>query len=384
MAAPVVHVFTDVGVKDTDDELLIKYLCSLKDCPLNLTFIFMGSDGLTASDALVYWIRNFESNVLSSINSSSSISYLTIAEYKELDAVSCDYALQIAPMNGYAGDNLTVLGKYVFAGDYATPEGARNSFNKEGSQDILDRFHAQDKLVDIPSAHMVNMRFNEELLSKFTGAFHDNIVFTAFLLIFARMSPDHGANKFAEGLINPAAGRGANYTSVMNMKEVFGIPTGATALGPPPTFFNQIWYAGVDYCESLEKNGVTLKDRSKAQQHLMQMNIVLQSIADQAATASGMEPFCIFRRRDGAPVVSYADGALLPNVPVSDFSVNTIPEHLIPSWKFFKTNAASLIECFNPVYDLFAGYVLMGCIKADTLRVAHTPEEFLHNVVLEF
>jgi hypothetical protein len=372
MSGPIIHVFTDVGVKDTDDELLIKYLCSLKDCPLDLTFVFMGSDGITASNSMVYWIREFESNVLSSVNPDSSISYLTIAEYKEYDAVSCDYALQISPMNGYAGENLTVLEKYIFAGDYATPEGARDSFNKTGSQDILDRFQEQDKLVDIPSAHMVNMRFNDELLSKFTGAFHDNIVFTAFLLIFARMSPTHGANKFAEGLINPKVGRGVNYHSVMKMKDVFGIPRMAQNVPRRMCTHNYEWRAAKNYCSCLEENGVTLKDREETINCLTEMNIVLQLITD----------------KDGEHDIFDIKGSVF----VSDFDINSIPEVLLPAWEVFKSNAMDLTECFNPVYDLFAGYVLTGIIK-DNLgagnphnlkRRDHTPEEFLANVVHEF
>jgi hypothetical protein len=375
MSARTVHVFTDVGVKDTDDELLIKYLCSLKDCPLDLTFVFMGSDGLTASDALVYWVREFESDALSSMNPDNKISYLTIAEYAALDAVACDYALQIAPMDGYSGINLTVREKYVFAGDYATPEGGRQSFNKAGSQDILDRFQTQDKLIDIPSAHMVNMRFNDELLSKFTGAFHDNIVFTAFLLIFARMSPTHGANKFAEGLINPEVGRGVNYHSVMKMKDVFGIDASVEMIPRRVCTHNYEWRAAKNYCSCLEENGVTLKDREGTINCLTEMNIVLQLISDKDDTCGEHDIFDI-------------EGSVF----VSDFDINSIPEDLLPAWGIFKTNAVDLTECFNPVYDLFAGYVLTGIIKDDLgagnpnnlKRRDHTPEEFLTNVVCEF
>jgi hypothetical protein len=369
MSGPVIHVFTDVGVKDTDDELLIKYLCSLKNCPLDLTFVFMGSDGITASDALAYWIREFESNVLSSVNPSSSISYLTIAEYKEYDVVSCDYALQIAPMNGYAGENLTVLEKYIFAGDYATPEGVRDSFNKEGSQDILDRFQEQDKLVDIPSAHMVNMRFNEELLSKFTGAFHDNIVFTAFKLAFGRMHPKCPvASRFAEGLVNPVKGRGVNYKSVMTMAEKLGIvPTHGPSTPYSPEsvrYFTEIF--GEEWVENQNKYVNPLSVNGCSIDLLTQMNDVLYWINIKAGGDTN-----IFEQNGG-------------EVFYSSFNIDTIPELLIPSWEYFKENSTKLIDCYNPVYDLFAGYVLVGFIKRVSQRVSHTPEEFLTNVVYEF
>ena len=125
MTAPIIHVFTDVGVKDIDDELLMMYLISQKN--VDLTFVFMGSDGVSPSEALAHWIREYEPTVLSTIHCTqvtvdshsflpANVSYMTISEYKEFDAVACDYALQIAPMSGYAGENLTVREKYIFAG----------------------------------------------------------------------------------------------------------------------------------------------------------------------------------------------------------------------------------------------------------------------------
>ena len=73
---------------------------------------------------------------------------------------------------------------------------------------------------------------------------------------------------------------------------------------------------------------------------------------------------------------------------MSDFDINSIPEPLKPSWEFFKANSNKLVECFNPVYDLFAGYVLTGFILRDEENgenhVSHSPQEFLKNIVREF
>ena len=169
MAYPnVIHIFTDVGVKDTDDELLLKYLAN-NNTAMNLLVVFTGSDGITAGDALAYWIRTFESNVLQNLTPGTSI-YTHFSDYKSHDQV-CDYCLQISPLDGYDGSNMTVNEKYIFAGDYNTPHGSRPSFNRGGSETILDKFYNENKLVDIPLEHMVKMRFNSELLSKFDGAF---------------------------------------------------------------------------------------------------------------------------------------------------------------------------------------------------------------------
>lgn len=385
MSSPVIHVFTDVGVKDIDDELLIMYLCAQSG--VDLTFVFMGSDGVSPSEALTHWVREFEPTVLKTYGSrtaNTKVSYLTISEYKDFDAVACDYALQIAPMSGYTGENLTVREKYIFAGDYATPEGGRDSFNKQGAQDILDRFQSQGKLIDIPSAHMAKMRFNQQLVGKFTGPFLDNIVFTAFMLAFGRMSPTHPANKFAEGLINPDAGRGANYSSVMKMGfELQGISTNdfcrmQGVLGDDKLIdIKSCEIAATNYCDTLEAHGVTLKDRAGTIKCLTDMNIYLQSI-----TVSSALPL----KKGQTPVISRSEIVNIfesGNVFTSEFDINSIPKEILPAWNFFKQNAGELYESFNPVYDLFAGYVLMGIIKGNN-RVNHTPEQFLENICEEF
>ena len=64
-------------------------------------------------------------------------------------------------------------------------------------------------------------------------------------------------------------------------------------------------------------------------------------------------------------------------------NINGMPHEILPAWDFFKSNAESITDAFNPVYDLFAGYVLSGVIQGEN-RVSHSPQEFLKNVVREF
>ena len=257
---------------------------------------------------------------------------------------------------------MTVEKKYVFAGDYITPEGARPSFNRVGSDNILNRFHSEGKLVDISSQHMATMRFNPELVQKFDGPFLESIVFTGFLLAFARMSPEHGANKFAEGLVNPKAGRGANYTSVMNMAKALDIKP-----FPEDHFAQQVGsfahQAAVKYFDDLEKNGVALKDKEGSIRSLTTINYILEIIAE----------------RGGVEESIFKQGSVF----VSDFDMTTIPAVLKPAFDYFKQHADKLYESYNPTYDLFAGYVLVGIIKGED-RKAHTREEFLKNIVTEF
>ena len=372
-------MFTDVGVKDIDDEELLSYLFltrTIEDSmgPPMLDIIFMGSDGVSPQVALGHW-KKYEAHLLTKLSHCNDEGYLqiqgpyilkgiryhTIDEFREIK-VDTQYALQISPMDNYDGSNLTVEKKYVFAGDYITPEGARPSFNRVGSDNILNRFHSEGKLVDISSQHMATMRFNPELVQKFDGPFLESIVFTGFLLAFARMSPEHGANKFAEGLVNPKAGRGANYTSVMNMAKALDIKP-----FPEDHFAQQVGsfahQAAVKYFDDLEKNGVALKDKEGSIRSLTTINYILEIIAE----------------RGGVEESIFKQGSVF----VSDFDMTTIPAVLKPAFDYFKQHADKLYESYNPTYDLFAGYVLVGIIKGED-RKAHTREEFLKNIVTEF
>ena len=372
-------VFTDVGVKDVDDEILLGYLYRTPTIenamgPPVLDIVFMGSDGVSPQSAQAQW-KKYESHLLKKFSTDTNengvltiqapniqkeIRCHTITDFKSIK-VDAEYALQISPMNGYDGANITVDKKYVFAGDHITPEGARPSFNSMGAKSILDRFHSEGKLVDISSAHMATMRYNKELVSKLDGPFLDATVFTAFMLAFARMSPTHSANKFAEGLVNPAVGRGANHTSVTNI--VKALSPEDTTISPENLEFAK--QAAENYFKEIESTGIELKDRESSIKALTSINNSLQLIHQLSSTK---------------PTNSIFESG---QVFVSDFDINSIPKELLPAWELFKDNAGELYESFNPVYDLHAGYILTGIINGED-RTGHTREEFLQNVVKEF
>ena len=144
--------------------------------------------------------------------------------------------------------------------------------------------------------HMAKMRFNPVLLSKFGGAFKDNIVyFTAFLVFSHGLSPDHSANKFAEGLVNPICGRGANFSSVSKLCfELLGV--NADFLRSQESNLNDTGNclnvsscetAAQNYCDQLEKHGVLLKDRDGTIKFLTDINIDCFSVADKGREVTG-------------------------------------------------------------------------------------------------
>ena len=229
----------------------------------------------------------------------------------------------------------------------------------DGSEAITMKFSEQGKLVDIPSSHMVHMRFKEELLSKFTGPFNEYIVFTAFKLAFGRMHPKCPvAQKFAEGLVNPDVGRGVNYTSVMTIATNLGIPS---THGPStPNSKESIKYFKDIFGEDWKDSNGSIWKLSHINDILHWLNVMATGISDAD----------LFLENGG-------------EVFYSDFTINTIPELLKPSWEYFKANSSKLIDCYTPVYDLFAGYVLVGFLKGES-RVSHSVTDFHENIVKEF
>ena len=352
-----VHVATDSS-EEIDDQLAMRYLRTV-DVPMNLTFIFTGTSKITAEQSLKEFTETFEMHI-PILENFRNVTLTTLGTYKHGGQKNPDYFLQIAPMNFYTGDNLEVKQKYILAGDFKSDS---PSFNMNGSEAITQKFFDQGKLVDISSPHMATMRFNGELLSKFTGPFNEYIVFTAFKLAFGRMHPKCPvAQEFAEGLVNPDVGRGVNYKSVMSIAKNLDVPS-------IPSF-----YTHTEPYDALEAKkyfkdifGADWKDTNGSICKLNHINYILHYIN---VFATGIRPSALFHDNGG-------------EVFYSDFTVDTIPELLKPSWEYFKANASKLIDCYNPVYDLFAGYVLVGFLKGES-RVSHNVTEFHENIVKEF
>ena len=358
-----VHVATDSS-EEIDDQLAMLYLRTV-DVPMNLTFIFTGTSNITGDQSLKEFTDTFEPHIpiwtpRTRRETVRNVTLTTLETYKHSGPHNPDYFLQIAPMKNYTGHNLEVNQKYILAGDFKSDS---PSFNMAGSEALTMKFYEQGKLVDISSHHMATMRFNEELLSKFTGPFNEYIVFTAFKLAFGRMHPKCPvAKKFAEGLVNPDVGRGVNYKSVMTIAKNLDVPS-------IPAF-----YTHTEPYDALEAKkyfkdifGDDWKDTNGSICKLNHINYILHYIN---VFATGIRPSALFHDNGG-------------EVFYSNFTVDTIPELLKPSWEYFKANASKLIDCYNPVYDLFAGYVMVGLINGET-RVEHSVEEFLENIVKEF
>ena len=212
---PEIVVFTDVG-EECDDQVALFHLLTTKIMKQNICVVFTGSaDKLTQDESMNLWKNKFAIV----FTATQTVTYMTFDKFA-LTKHRCDFALQISPIPDYGtkwtGKNLTVRERYILAGD------AEKSFNSAGSSEVIKTF--KDKLILIPSKQMALMRPNVAVLNGLPKTFIDECYFCGFKLLFGRMNPYLLVSKtFAQGLVNPHVGRGANWTTVSAVFEsMFG------------------------------------------------------------------------------------------------------------------------------------------------------------------
>jgi hypothetical protein len=393
-----IHIASDDS-EDCDDEIAKMYLRQLKGKNIEFTYIFTGAQNLSAEQSRDHWLKTFEPYVqgLQDSETAAEVKFYTLDEYTLLPHVECDYFLQIAPVHTYDGANLNVTEKYVLAGDRIAPEGQVSSFNMKDSDVITKKFFDEGKLIDISSLHMATMRMDGSLLSCINlpeNPFIKYILFIAFKFAFCRMPPTCPvAEKFSIGLVTPGQGRAANYHSVMALAKalhidkkmefvtdedgVWGpvvhmVDARGDPLRPDAPFCAAQKYFTDIFADKLN-SGLEIP---KPYYRLAQINTVLAAVdrlSPREHPILGLYlPPNLFCRTGYNPEVFY-----------SDFGPDNIPVELEPAWKIFMENSQNLIDSFNPVYDLFAAYVLVGLINGEDRRT-HTREEFLKNIVQEF
>ena len=378
-----VVVFTDEA-EECDDRLAIHYLNSRKNNqPVDYTFVFTGTASLNAEDCLDMWFDKYNHETLPHWNRIVTTRFTTLSEFKNGKNLSFDWALQIAPVPEYDGSNLQIYQKYILAGN---ADSSKNSFNRKNSDAIVEKFKKEGKLMDICSDHMAKMRFQPKLLEKFQSMpnFMEGIVFFAFKLAVARMSYDHpvAAKGVAEGLVNPKKGRGTNYKSVKMIHEILMETAVYKLVVPGPLYSNPAIDAAKKAAMKyfMDVYGENSAIPSDSYDRLCEINVMLHQL-NCLALANPDD-----NQRDKCLGVDTNEEGLFelhPEVFYSDFDIDTIPELLQPMWNLFKENQKELIPAFNPVYDLFAAFVLVGEMDGNS-RVSYEPSEFVEEICQEF
>ena len=348
---PVV-VFTDLD-EEFDDKLAVYFISKFG---IKTTVVFMPSSQGTSQDGLNEWKR-----IMPIWNKLPYLTYITFEDFVKIPHVNCDYVLQISPMaklsNGefYDGHNLTVNKQYIFGGICHTKEGETPSFNKKGSNDILGKF--ENILIDISSELMATKRPTLDLFNQLPPLFKENMKWTSFKLGLGRMSENHPvANIYAEGLINSSCGRGANYASVKELYE--------------SVFEYEIQHFMVPAFNKI------ILDKS---QHKKTYQLTKQYI-DKINPKHKESENNLFR-------MNIALSILFPgiwdneNQLISSDKITTNDPHIQKLWLRFKSfNVEKVIKTFNPVYDLFAAYVLLNVIQKNISGTTFTVEDDYENV----
>lgn len=348
--APLV-VFTDVG-EDADDELAI-YLIS--KFGMNTTIVFMPSSQGSSQDGFDEWKR-----LMPIWDKLPNMTYITFEEFVKIPKVVCDYVLQISPMPlvnnalSYSGHNLTVINQYVFGGIYNTKEGETPSFNLKGSEKLLENF--QNKLVEISSELMAAKRPSMDLYNLLPPLFKEKMSWNSFRLTLGRMSENHPvAHIYAEGLLNSLVGRGANETSVREMYnsvfeyeiEQFIVPA-YYKINLDKKVFKKTYELTKQYLDKIQAKHVMTEN------NLFRMNIALT---------------ILFPKIWNTQSELISSDKITPN----DSKIKIL-------WKRFKTfKIEKVIQTFNPVYDLFAAYVLLNVIKTNFSNTKFSVEEDYQN-----
>ena len=356
-------VFTDVG-EEIDDELMIYYLMVQDRIHLDITMVFIDSQSLQ------HWICYFQTIAEAHRHENNTIEYITLADFKsrggKTSTCCYDYILQAAPLRGYTGEKLSVNYAYVIQGNIS-PE--QKSFNMGWSKTddgntlsdmlpTLAKWQTHSKLLEVSSNHCAHMRPSLNLINHFPIVFQSAIWFVAFKLCVGRVDPGRpGADLFAEGLLNSAVGRAANYTAVKNLyehitersfddlQEFVGDATSSSCQGNGvcdvpsrlAAAYFQALYSNKTKNELTEEHGVTVLHKDSLH-CLTRMNRALEIIFPG-----------IWEGRD--------------HVVYSDFSLGQMEGDIQATFeRFLSYPKDKIILSCNPVYDLFAAHVLLKTI----------------------
>ena len=344
-------VFTDLD-EEFDDKLALYFISKFG---LNTTIVFMPSSQGSSQNGFDEWKRIFPS-----WNEIFEFTYITFERFVEEKSITCDYVLQISPMakmkNGgfYSGHNLIVNKQYIFGGMYHRSDASTPSFNFKGSKGILDRF--QSKLVEISSDLTATKRPFLELYNLLPPLFRENMRWTSFKLGLGRMSQKHPvAHIYAEGLINHLKGRGANlesvrtlYNSVYEYEIQNNIIPAFEKIILDKNRYKKTYEITKKYLDSIKA------DHPMSEPNLFRMNIALSIIFPR-----------IWDDQD---------------VLIQQYDISLEDPKIQKLWERFKTfPIQKLIKTFNPVYDLFAAYILFHIIKTNFSNMKFSIEQDIGN-----
>lgn len=300
-----VLVFTDAG-EEIDDELALWYLYPRR----KLTIIFCGPDSKTQQERLSNWEKKYHKNL-------NQIHFMcTLSQYAKVHSKHhYDVILQISPLFGFDSEIITA-NKYILMGS------VDNSVNcPKGSVDLFRRFQSTATVIE--SAVAAQMRPTKEIMEQIPDYFKEQMYKVGFRLLMVRCDP---SKVYAEGLINPDVGRGANFYTVENLFKI--------VVGDPTKDF--VWR---EDAENYINSFVSLKSRVHTEIWIFIMYRQLDKIFDMSV-----------------PIVTEKD---------YDWYIQSKQGEIC--FEKFRNIAIDHPEVLNPLYDLYAAWKLVNPDRDDFL-----------------
>jgi hypothetical protein len=401
-----IFVVVDVG-QEIDDEILLWWLQSLPG--LSFTFIFSGPAGMSDEQCRSIWLDEYCPRIGPPCPN-SRYEYITLDEIRRRESVFCDFLLLCASTKGYDGSNLTVRERVFLQGN---AEGVQCSsgdavettgVNAHGSAEILERF--RESLVTLGSSRCAQMRPTVAWLKMLPDYLFEKIWLAGFRLLLGRVEPgvvvDGGitlSKNIAAGLLNPAVGRAANYRAVEAFVRRMGHDMAAFRTGGvlyDPEKWGRAaeiaanYFMAVFETDELTDEVTVVKNslegpvpmdwqRAQTLECATLMNLGLELMApgiwvDRSlpfySSCEGLSAGAVIAGCDGEPALGQASDAFLA----------VLKEHIMMDQMTDCRGSGSVVGYLNPVYDLYAGYVMMCYLRDgdEGLRIAlevATPED---------
>ena len=365
-----VVVFLDPGA-EIDDQLfeLMTMMCDLN---IVWTFVYCPVEKHLGHYSRRVWIEKYFTNTLLHMRKiPQGIRYhIALEDFMQLPRITCNYSLLLAQLAyNYSGDNLIIKNTLVSQGSRA-----EESFNmSEDSKRFLD--NNNDKVFEISTDICKKMYPTNSFIDKLPNVFKKYIYFVGYQFLLCRMPPDHPvAHRFAPGLISQAEkGSGRNLIGVMEYYNFVHKDEHAyrdlaiTNIGTDAKYF----ILSQNYLDSI--NGYTYADKEATIFSLAKMNKALDIVFSDESSS-------VFNDMDELYVSGFTAEDMLESA-VSHKFANL--NKFYPKFCSDISDMDGFLKTLNPLYDLFAGFLLYKHIKDGTPFIElinMSPEEFIMEI----
>jgi len=365
-----VVVFLDPGA-EIDDQLF-EFMTMVWDLDITWIFVYCPVEKQSGHYSRKVWIEKYFTNSLMHITKvpRGTRYHISLEEFILLPRVTCNYSLLLAQLDyNYSGKNLIIKKTLVSQGSRD-----ENSFNmSKDSKQFLD--NNNDKVFEISTNICKKMYPTNTFIDKLPDVFKKYIYFVGYQFLVCRMPPDHPvAHRFAPGLISHSEkGSGRNLIGVMEYYNFVHKDEHAysdleiTNSGTDSKYF----VLSRNYLDAID--GYTYNDKEATIFSLAKMNKALDIVFSDESSS-------VFNNMDELYISGFS---------VEDMLYSTNPHKLAEINKFYPKFCSDIsdmdgfLKTLNPLYDLFAGFLLYKHIRDGTPfdeLITMEPDEFIMEI----